>query len=195
MIWTPGSPGKFNHGSRIRQYGGHGCAGWPVLTLSRTPLPAHNLPMRKILIALIPLLSCVWIAQRKALAKCDFSLHAARLVNADFSGFELEVKLKAKNPNDVDAVLDRLDYTLFMEGVEVAQGVVSEKHTIPRGGEGIITTRLKVKYSTIPKMADVVMAAVMKKKSKIRMIGTVHFDTSIGTISHGIEVERTVNLD
>jgi len=140
-------------------------------------------------------LACTWIAQRKALAKCDFSLHAVKLVNADFSGFELEVKLKAQNPNDVDAVLDRLDYTLFMEGVEVAQGLVSEKHTIPKRGEGIITTRLKVKYSTIPKMADVVMAAVANKKSRIRMTGTVHFDTPLGTISHGIELERTVRLD
>ncbi|MGB9590501.1 MAG: LEA type 2 family protein [Candidatus Hydrothermia bacterium] len=151
--------------------------------------------MRKILVVLIPFLACTWIAQRKALAKCDFSLHAAKLVNADFSGFELEVKLKAKNPNDVDAVLDRLDYTLFMEDVEVAQGVVSQKHTIPEHGEGIITTSLRVKYSTIPKMGDVVMAAVTKKKSKIRMAGTVHFDTPIGTISHDIEVEKTVNLD
>lgn len=140
-------------------------------------------------------MACTWIAQRKALAKCDFSLHAVKLVNADFSGFELEVKLKAQNPNDVDAVLDRLDYTLFMEGVEVAQGLVSEKHTIPKRGEGIITTRLKVKYSTIPKMADVVMAAVANKKSRIRMTGTVHFDTPLGTISHGIELERTVRLD
>lgn len=151
--------------------------------------------MRKLLLAFVPFLACTWIAERKALAKCEFSLHAAKLVNADFSGFELEVKLKAQNPNDVNAVLDRLDYTLFMEGVEVAQGVVSEKHTIPKHGEGIITTRLKIKYSTIPKMADVVMAAVTKKKSKIRMAGTVHFDTPIGTLSQDIEVERTVNLD
>ena len=157
--------------------------------------PPHNFPMRKFLVALIPLLSCTWIAQRKALANCDFSLHAVKLVNADFSGFELEVRLKAHNPNDVDAVLDRLDYTLFMEGVEVAQGVVSEKHTIPKHGEGIITTRLKVKYSTIPKMSDVVMTAVTKKKSKVRMTGTVHFDTPIGTLSHDVEVERTLNLD
>ncbi|MEO0140442.1 MAG: LEA type 2 family protein [candidate division WOR-3 bacterium] len=151
--------------------------------------------MRKLLLFLISFLSCTWIAQRKALANCDFSLHGAKLVNADFSGFELELKLNAKNPNDVDAVLDRLDYTLFMEDVEVAQGVVSEKQTIPKRGEGIITTRLKIKYSTIPKMVDVVMAAVSKKKSKIRMAGTVHFDTPIGTISQDIEVERTVNLD
>lgn len=150
--------------------------------------------MRKLLLASL-LLNCTWIAQRKALANCEFSLHAAKLVNADFSGFELEVKLKAINPNDVDAVLDRLDYTLFMEGVEVAQGVVAEKQTIPKRGEGIITTRLKLKYSTIPKMGDVVMTAVTKKRSKIRMTGTVHFDTPIGTFSHDIELERTVNLD
>lgn len=151
--------------------------------------------MRKILLALVPFLACTWIAERKALAKCEFSLHAAKLINADFSGFELEVRLKAQNPNDVNAVLDRLDYTLFMEDAEVAQGVVSEKHTIPKRGEGIITTRLKIKYSSIPKIADVVMAAVAKKKSKIRMSGTVHFDTPIGTLSQDIEVERTVNLD
>jgi len=168
---------------------------YPSRRLIPGPSLPHNFSMRKLILAFVSLLSCTWIAQRKALANCDFSLYAARLVNADFSGFELEVKLRVQNPNDVDAVLDRLDYTLFMEGVEVAQGVVSEKQTIPKHGEGTITTRLTVKYSTLPKMVDVVMTAITNKSSRIRMTGTVHFDTPLGTLSHGIELERTVKLD
>jgi len=151
--------------------------------------------MRKAILGLVLLSGCTWIAQRKALADCKFSLNAVKLENMDFSGFTLQVKIKAENPNEVDAVLDRLDYTLFMEGVEVARGVVKEKQTIPKLGSGIITTSMTIKYSTIPEMGDVVMTAVTKKKSKVKVTGTVHFDTPLGTLSHDIEMERTMNLD
>ncbi len=139
--------------------------------------------------------SCTWVAQRKALADCDFSLNGVALKNMDFTGFTVELRLNAKNPNTVDAVLDRLDYTLFMEGMEVARGTVSEKQTIPAKGHGIIRTSLTVKYSTVPKLREVVLPALNKRKSRVKVLGTVHFDTPIGTISQDIQLQRTVRLE
>ena len=151
--------------------------------------------MRKLFVVALLLGSCTWVAQRKALANCNFSLNGVALKNMDFNGFTLELRLNAENPNDVDAVLDRLDYTLFMEGLEVAQGTVSKKQTIPAGGKGVIRTSLTVKYSTVPKLKEVVLPALQKRKSRVKVTGTVHFDTPIGTLSHDIAVQQTVKLD
>ncbi len=120
-------------------------------------------------------LSCSWIAQRKALAKCEFSLHSVKLVNADFQGFELEIGIKAKNPTETDAVLDKLDYSVFLEGAHLADGVVEKQFRIPTGGSQVIKTRVKVAYADLSSAKDAVMKAILKKEAKIRVSGRAHF--------------------
>ncbi len=131
--------------------------------------------MRKIALGLLLAAACSWVAQRKALAKCEFSLHSVKLVNADFKGFELEVGIKARNPGDVDAVLDKLEYSVYLEGAHLADGAVSKVFRIPAGGSKVIRTQVKVAYSDLASAKDAVLKAVLARKARVRVRGKAHF--------------------
>ena len=136
---------------------------------------AYILRMRKAVFGFLLLASCSWIAQRKALATCKFSLKEVKLVNADFKGFELELGIEARNPNRVDAVLDKLDYSVYLEGVHLVDGVVSKPYRVPAGGRKVIRTKVKVAYSDLAQAKDVVLKAVLERKAKVRVSGKAHF--------------------
>jgi len=86
----------------------------------------------KKLILLLPLLSCSLIQQRVSLANCKFSLKSASLKGVDFSGFDLGIILNVQNPNEIDAVLDRITGTIKLDGYKIADVSNSYKRTIRR---------------------------------------------------------------
>lgn len=50
-----------------------------------------------------------------------------------------EVDLRVLNPNDVDLVVDGVDFSLDVNGTRFSRGVASDVVTLPRFGEAILT--------------------------------------------------------
>lgn len=89
---------------------------------------------------------CPSAEARLALRQCQFSVHDIRIRGYGALAVELEVDLTIHNPNDIDVIVDQLDYTLYLNGRKFALGETTRDVTIPRGRDGIlpITMRLNV---------------------------------------------------
>ena len=73
----------------------------------------------------------------------DLGLIDAGVITAALAGGQLPLSftlnVEAKNPNDQMAAMNRLDWILFIDGIEMVQGVLSERVQIPaNGGTSVI---------------------------------------------------------
>ncbi|HNS16746.1 MAG TPA: hypothetical protein PKH94_10465 [Bacteroidales bacterium] len=113
------------------------------------------------------------VGQMATLAKCDFRLKSvqqltlagvniqeiksisdlglidAGIITAALAGGQLPLNftlnIEAKNPNDQLAAMNRLDWILFIDDIEMLQGVMSEKIQIPgNGGVSVIPLKMNM---------------------------------------------------
>ena len=81
---------------------------------------------------------CPSRASREAIKQCHFTLRTI-----DVSGYgplevELLVTLGVHNPNDIEVVVDQMDYTVYLNGEKLTHGRTSQDITIPVGGNADI---------------------------------------------------------
>ena len=68
-----------------------------------------------LLISLVILLvSCSAVQERLAIKECKFELMSVKPYAFTFNNFKLDFNINVDNPNNVDAVLDKLKYTLYV---------------------------------------------------------------------------------
>ncbi len=113
------------------------------------------------------------VGQMATLAKCDFKLKSvqnltlagvniqniksvsdlglidAGVITAALAGGQLPLSftlnIEAKNPNDQLAAMNRLDWILFIDDIEMLQGVMSERIQIPgNGGTSVLPLQMNV---------------------------------------------------
>jgi LEA14-like dessication related protein len=130
-------------------------------------------------------LGCTELMKRVAVKELDFDLHKVSLVSYDLSTMKLKVDLKAYNPNDIDAVIDRLDYSFSINEKNAANGSTARKETVKAGKERILTTTLSVNYIDL---GVAILDAVKNQDADFKLSGTVYVDTPIGSISFPIDL-------
>ena len=136
-----------------------------------------------VLVALTLLIGCSEIMKRIAVKELKFSFTGVSLLNYTLSDMTLKVDLKAKNPNDRDAVIDRLEYSFYINEMNAANGTTARKVTVKAGGEKAISTSLTINYL---KLGAAILKAVQEKRADYKIEGTVYRDTQIGSISFPI---------
>jgi LEA14-like dessication related protein len=138
-------------------------------------------------LAVVLLLSigCSEFAKRMAVKELDFSLKGVSLVEYDMTYMTLNVDVQADNPNDVDAVIDRLDYSFGINEKNVANGTTAQKVTVKANRSKSISTKMKINYM---ELGAAVLDAVKNKTADFSMEGTVYIDTPIGAISFPIDL-------
>ena len=144
--------------------------------------------MRKIIIILILLtlsFGCTEFMKRLAVKELDFSLVRVSLIDYSLSDMTLKLDIMATNPNDIDAVIDRLDYSFFINEKNAANGTTAKQVTVKAGGEKTISTNLTINYLDL---GAAILKAVQEKKANYKIKGTVYIDTQIGSISFPIEL-------
>ena len=73
-------------------------------------------------LAVLPLLgACSAIQSRLAIRNCKFDLRNVAVKRLDLTGATLGVLLGITNPNTVEAILDRLEFDLYLDDVLVAK--------------------------------------------------------------------------
>ena len=133
--------------------------------------PLFILAMLVILCNLISFNSCSYLKELSALKECEFRV--GTLENPVLAGVDLKkvvtvkdfsinqtgkitksfllgtlplsfvLNVEAKNPNQINASLNRLEYLAFIDDVQIASGAMEEHVVIPSGG-GIANIPLKV---------------------------------------------------
>lgn len=123
--------------------------------------------------------------KRVAVKELEFNLKRVSLVDYDLSTMTLKIDLDAYNPNDIDAVIDRLDYSFYINEKNAANGTTARKETVKAGKEKIVSTTLRINYLSL---GVAILEAVKDKKADFRMEGTVFVETPVGAITFPIEL-------
>ncbi len=57
---------------------------------------------------------------------------------------DFNLNVKVDNPNDKTAAMSRMDYTIFVDGLELVTGALNERYEIAPGGSTVIPMRLQL---------------------------------------------------
>ncbi len=142
----------------------------------------------------VPALPGCWASQaytqRKAIEQARFSLRNVQLLGLDLVGANMLVTVQLENPTETDMVLDRIDYTLFVNGLKAFEGDVKEKLTVPAGQSRPLPIRVTLAYADVGTQIRGLLATRQVKSWGLK--GAAHFDTPVGTIDYPIDLQRTL---
>ena len=149
----------------------------------------HVLTAAAILAALPTLPGCSVYqayAQRQAIQQAKFSFKSVTLEGVDLAGANLLIVLELENPTDTPLVLDRLDYTLFINDQRAVSGFSDTKATVPPRDVRPIRFRTHVRYADVGAQLRGFLA--QKTMPQVRLEGVGHFDTPFGTIDYPVRL-------
>lgn len=125
-------------------------------------------------------------SQRQAIQQAKFNLKSVSLAGVDLAGANLVIDLELENPSDTVIVLDRLDYTLYINDQRAVSGFSDTKTTVPARDVRPVSFRTHVRYADVGAQ----LRGFMSQKSlpAVRLEGVGHFDTPIGTIDYPVKL-------
>lgn len=141
-----------------------------------------NIIFRSVIFLII---GCSAIKERLAIKECKFSLISANAYDFTFSNLKLDFEIKVKNPNKIDAVLDRLDYTFFVNQSDVFSGTTGKGIRIPAGKSEIFITTITLEYN---KIGEAITEALRLKRAEYKIKGKAYIKTKLGEIDYPVEV-------
>ncbi|MFN3431514.1 MAG: LEA type 2 family protein [Candidatus Sericytochromatia bacterium] len=134
-----------------------------------------------------------FVAERQAIAQARFEVDHVVLRRADVpwvspeAGADVEVVLKVTNPNAVTAKLDRLDYTLLVEGQPVGSGATTSDFQVPANGTALLALPVSIRYQGLP---SVVLDALQQRAANITVRGVSHLATPLGRLDYPLEINH-----
>lgn len=137
------------------------------------------------LFTIILLIGCSAIKERLAIKECKFRLASVTPYDFKFSNLKVDFVISAQNPNSIDAVLDKLDYTFFVNQTDVFSGTTGNGVKIPSGKSTNITTTITLEYT---KLGSVLVDALRLKKAAYKVKATSYINTPIGAISYPVDI-------
>lgn len=123
--------------------------------------------------------------QRQAIQQAQFSFKSAALMGVDLSGANLQITLELANPTEVPIVLDRLDYTLFINDQRAVAGFTTQQVRVPAQDVRPVTFTTHVRYADV---GNQLRGILSRGVASYRLAGVGHFDTPVGTIDYPIEL-------
>ncbi len=131
------------------------------------------------------ILSCSAIKERLAIKECKFSFLSANPHDFTFSDVKVDFALKVQNPNDVDAVLDKLDYTFYVNQTDVFSGTTGKGLKVSAGKSENFTTTVNLEYT---KIGQAIVEALRFKTASYRIKAKAYVKTVIGEISYPVDI-------
>lgn len=138
-----------------------------------------------------------FIAERQAITKAEFSFDRVELQSLDIPLLtpdpkaHLRVVLKVANPNAITARLDRLDYTIFLEGTQVGAGTMTDDFSVEAGASRELVLPLAIPYQGLPEPA---LKAIQARRAAMTLKGTSQIDTPLGRLNYPVETSYTANF-
>ncbi len=131
------------------------------------------------------LLSCSAVQERLAIKECKFALTSVRPYEFTFNNFKLDFDIKVDNPNKVDAVLDKLKYTLYADESALISGTTGNGLKVPAKKSNNFITTITLEYS---KLGEVLISAIKLGNAEYKVKATAYIQTLIGEISYPVEI-------
>lgn len=123
--------------------------------------------------------------QRQAIQQAQFSFRSAMLTGVDLSGANLRITLELANPTETAIVLDRLDYTLYVNDQRAVSGYTTEQVRVPPGEARPLAFSTHLRYADVGNQLRHILQSGLVS---YRLSGVGHFDTPIGTIDYPLEL-------
>ncbi len=146
--------------------------------------------MRSILcgIAIIALVSCSGIRERLAIKECTFSLNDVTPYDFSFSNLKIDFDIGVKNPNNVDAMLDKFAYTFYVNNTDVFSGTTGKGIKIPAGKSTQFATTIVLEYS---KIGEALLEALRLNRADYKIEARAYVNTILGEISYPVKISLT----
>ncbi len=132
-------------------------------------------------------LSSCALVQRIALKNCEFRLAGTAIKEIALTYLKLGIIIDVTNPNPIDVVLDRMRFDLYINETKVANATSNLKTTIPSGASVKVTPIVTLDYAQV---GAVIVSAIKNLSAKYKVIGTVYFDTPLGTFSFPVTIVK-----
>ena len=144
--------------------------------------------MYVVIILMVLVLSCSAVQERLAIKECKFALTSVTPYAFTFNNFKLDFDIKVDNPNKIDAVLDKLQYTLYADESSLISGTTGKGLKVPANSSNNFITTITLKYSTL---GEVLTSAIRLGNASYKVKATAYINTLIGEISYPIEISLT----
>jgi LEA14-like dessication related protein len=145
----------------------------------------QRFPVTRYLIAAVAVsatLQCASLA-KKIFDPPQIGIDRVEIRQIALTGADLVVHVKINNPNSVGATLNRLEYTLDVDGERLVRGQRDDKTTIAANNLSIISLPLTVNYAGL----RTGLAGVLTKKAlPFSFSGKVVLDSPVGDMSFDI---------
>ena len=136
-------------------------------------------------ISSLVILSCSAIKERLAIKECKFSLLSVKPYDFTFSDLNLDFDIKVNNPNNVDAVLDKFDYTFYVNQTDVFSGTTGKGLKVTAGKSEDFITTINLQYT---KIGETLVEALRLQKCEYKIKAKAYINTIIGEISYPVEI-------
>ena len=131
-------------------------------------------------------LSCTSIKERVAIKECRFKLVSVSPHSFTFSDLKVDFDIKVDNPNDFDAVLDKLVYTFYANNAQVFSGTTGKTVNIKAKKSETFTTTITLEYN---KIGQALAEAMKLGSAAYRMDAWAYVSTILGEISYPVSIE------
>jgi len=118
-------------------------------------------------------------------------LKRLKLESLDFSGADLRLDLKLKNPNRRSLGLKKLGWSLSLAGAEALTGSMNKEKKIAGGAEAILDLPIHIDFIG---SARALYRALTEDKIDYRMKGKIDFDTRFGRVPLPYDLSGEVRL-
>jgi LEA14-like dessication related protein len=131
-------------------------------------------------------LCCTAVKERLALKECRFSLISVTPYDFTFANVKLDFTVKVNNPNKVDAVLDKLTYTFYVNETDVFSGTTGKDITIPANKAKAFPTTITLEYT---KVGQALIEAIKINNAAYKLKARAYINTIIGEINYPVEIK------
>jgi LEA14-like dessication related protein len=137
------------------------------------------------IIALVLVVSCTAVQERLAIRECKFSLVSVTPHDFTFSNLQLDFEIKGENPNPINAVIDKLTYTFYVNDTNVFSGTTGQGITIPANKSKNFSTTITLEYT---KIGEALIEVIKLQTATYKIKARAYVSTVIGEISYPVEI-------
>ncbi len=148
-----------------------------------------------LLLTLIFLGSCSFIQQRMAVKNLKFSYKGATIEALTIDRMNFIVNLEAYNPNQMDAIIDRMDYVIYFEGIRAISGSTSQSYEIKAQGRKVIPVSGTIMFVDLPDLFKAIKSSYGKSKVKITAELKLQIKTIIGKFKYTVKLDEYIPLN
>ncbi len=128
---------------------------------------------------LVLLVSCTQIRQIVAIKDLKIKFLNVNVKNITWKGVDLDLNFRARNPNQVNAVLAGFVVDIFANNVKVGKATLNKTLKVPASGTAIFTIPLHLDWD---KLSQSLSSAMKRKSVLFKATGYAMIDTPVGKL-------------